>query len=577
MAPRRWGKPLRLLAAAAAAAAAAFAAAGGPGGASSSPRAQQPPHPHLAAAAAGGGDTWAVVVSSSRYWFNYRHTANALGVYAWLRRLGVPDARIVLMLADDPAHAPKNPRRGAVHGRDDDADPAGGWALHPPTVEVDYAGTDVTPGAVVGVLAGRPPPGTPPGGGALPPGGHNSSLLLYLSGHGGEGFLKFHDKAELAAGDLGAALAAGAAAGRFREALVLLDTCHAATLAAAPALRAPGVVALASSGSSESSWARGHDLRVGQSLMDGFTAALVGHLLAGVGALGREVAQAAWALADAVGAAPQGARSAAADNGTAAPAGLAGLCAGARRGEGRGERAAGPHSGRRRWLPAACDALRKVGAGASGTTADADSAQPVPTPPSCALLGGHFPRFGARAAAAEAALARLRWGGLEGRGGARRGADDAPTACVVAALGAVREHSDGEAGDPDARLAAALRPLLAWEPATAGAGPRPAAARLTAGSFFRAATRAVTASGTFARVDLADPARQAAAWAWAAAVDGARDPGAAPEPPGAEGVAPTVEDPQALLGDGGESSLPRGTRAALALLDGVSLLQFFAG
>ena len=25
--------------------------------------------------------TWAVIVSSSRYWFNYRHTSNALSIY----------------------------------------------------------------------------------------------------------------------------------------------------------------------------------------------------------------------------------------------------------------------------------------------------------------------------------------------------------------------------------------------------------------------------------------------------------------------------------------------------------------
>ena len=31
-------------------------------------------------------DNYAVVVSSSRYWLNYRHAANALGVYQAIRR-----------------------------------------------------------------------------------------------------------------------------------------------------------------------------------------------------------------------------------------------------------------------------------------------------------------------------------------------------------------------------------------------------------------------------------------------------------------------------------------------------------
>ena len=34
----------------------------------------------------GGDDTWAVIASGSRYWLNYRHAANALGVYQAVKR-----------------------------------------------------------------------------------------------------------------------------------------------------------------------------------------------------------------------------------------------------------------------------------------------------------------------------------------------------------------------------------------------------------------------------------------------------------------------------------------------------------
>ena len=44
---------------------------------------------------------WAVLVCSSRYWFNYRHVANALSIYRTVKRLGIPDSHIILMLADD--------------------------------------------------------------------------------------------------------------------------------------------------------------------------------------------------------------------------------------------------------------------------------------------------------------------------------------------------------------------------------------------------------------------------------------------------------------------------------------------
>lgn len=64
---------------------------------------------------------------------------------------------------------------------------------------------------------------------------------MYLTGHGGDGFLKFQDREELTAGRLAAALARM----RFRRLLLAVDTCQAASLAAP--LATPGIVAVASS------------------------------------------------------------------------------------------------------------------------------------------------------------------------------------------------------------------------------------------------------------------------------------------------------------------------------------------
>ncbi|CAK8674982.1 unnamed protein product [Clavelina lepadiformis] len=57
-------------------------------------------------------NNWAVLVCTSRFWFNYRHVANALSVYRSVKRLGIPDSQIILMLADDMACNPRNPRPG---------------------------------------------------------------------------------------------------------------------------------------------------------------------------------------------------------------------------------------------------------------------------------------------------------------------------------------------------------------------------------------------------------------------------------------------------------------------------------
>lgn len=64
---------------------------------------------------------WALLVCTSAYWYNYRHMANTLSLYRTVRRLGVPDSNIVLMLADDVACNARNPYSaqvwGAAHGR----------------------------------------------------------------------------------------------------------------------------------------------------------------------------------------------------------------------------------------------------------------------------------------------------------------------------------------------------------------------------------------------------------------------------------------------------------------------------
>lgn len=38
----------------------------------------------------------AIIVSSSRYWFNYRHAINALGIYEIYRKNGIPNENIIL-------------------------------------------------------------------------------------------------------------------------------------------------------------------------------------------------------------------------------------------------------------------------------------------------------------------------------------------------------------------------------------------------------------------------------------------------------------------------------------------------
>jgi len=53
---------------------------------------------------------------------------------------------------------------------------------------------------------------------------------VYISGHGGNEFMKFQDTAELMAQDVADAVAQMHQKGRYRELLLIVETCQAATL-----------------------------------------------------------------------------------------------------------------------------------------------------------------------------------------------------------------------------------------------------------------------------------------------------------------------------------------------------------
>ena len=148
-----------------------------------------------------GGHTnnWAVLVCASKFWFNYRHMANTLGMYRTVKRLGIPDSNIILMLADDAACNSRNRSPGYVW-----MDPSRVLDLYGDTVEVDYRGYEVTVESVLRVLTGRVPPHTPKS--KRLESDARSNVFLYMTGHGGDEFLKFQDAEEISAFDLGRCL-----------------------------------------------------------------------------------------------------------------------------------------------------------------------------------------------------------------------------------------------------------------------------------------------------------------------------------------------------------------------------------
>lgn len=207
-------------------------------------------------------NNWAVLVCTSRYWFNYRHMANTLSLYRTVKRLGIPDERIILMLADDIACNPRNKYPAKVFNNENHK-----INLYGDNVEVDYRGYEVTVENLLRVLTGRHEVSVPRSKRLLSDEG--SHILLYMTGHGGDEFLKFQDNEELQSHDLADAVKQMKEKHRFKELLIMVDTCQAATLF--NQLQSPGVLAIGSSKKGENSYSHHLDPDVGVSVVDRFT------------------------------------------------------------------------------------------------------------------------------------------------------------------------------------------------------------------------------------------------------------------------------------------------------------------
>lgn len=207
-------------------------------------------------------NNWAVLVCTSRFWFNYRHMANTLSLYRTVKRLGIPDERIILMLADDMACNARNKYPAQVFNNENHR-----LNLYGDNVEVDYRGYEVTVENFLRVLTGRHETAVPRSKRLLSDEG--SHILLYMTGHGGDEFLKFQDSEELQSHDLADAVKQMKEKRRFKELLIMVDTCQAATLFSQ--LQSPGVLTIGSSMKGENSYSHHLDADVGVSVIDRFT------------------------------------------------------------------------------------------------------------------------------------------------------------------------------------------------------------------------------------------------------------------------------------------------------------------
>ncbi|RKO92686.1 peptidase C13 family-domain-containing protein, partial [Blyttiomyces helicus] len=96
-----------------------------------------------------------------------------------------------------------------------------------------------------------------------------SNILIYMTGHGGEEFLKFQDSEEISSFDVADAVAQMWEKKRYHEMFVIFETCQAASMY--QRIYSPNVVAIASSQTGESSYSHHMDSEIGVAVIDRFT------------------------------------------------------------------------------------------------------------------------------------------------------------------------------------------------------------------------------------------------------------------------------------------------------------------
>ncbi|GME42748.1 phosphoglycerate mutase [Neofusicoccum parvum] len=205
---------------------------------------------------------WAVLVSTSRFWFNYRHLANVLSVYRTVKRLGIPDSQIILMLPDDMACNPRNAFPGTVYNNADRA-----LDLYGDNIEVDYRGYEVTVENFIRLMTDRVGEDMPRSKRLLTD--DRSNILVYMTGHGGNEFLKFQDAEEISAFDLADAFEQMWEKKRYHEMLFMIDTCQANTMYSK--FYSPNIIATGSSEIDQSSYSHHADNDVGVAVIDRYT------------------------------------------------------------------------------------------------------------------------------------------------------------------------------------------------------------------------------------------------------------------------------------------------------------------
>ncbi|VDM54232.1 unnamed protein product [Angiostrongylus costaricensis] len=191
------------------------------------------------------GDLHVVLVAGSNGWWNYRHQADVAHAYQLLRRNGVPEEKIIVMMYDDVACYPDNPYRGKLFNRPDGKDVYAG-------LKIDYYGSSVTPQNFLSVLQGNAENVTG-GSGRVINSKPDDRIFVYFTDHGGYGLIAFPDDV-LTVEDLNTALIDMHKRKRYGHFVFYMEACESGSMFQAVLKKDLKIYAVTAADALESSW-----------------------------------------------------------------------------------------------------------------------------------------------------------------------------------------------------------------------------------------------------------------------------------------------------------------------------------
>lgn len=201
--------------------------------------------------------TQAAVFSTSSRWFNYRHSANAFNVANVLLKNRFPQKKLFLGVGENPIYNVRNPYPGKIY-----IDDKRSFDVYvTPNISDDNVDVKTFRSTLLrGPVSHDVSPLVPIKGG---------KMLLYLTGHGGDEFLKFREVDQIKAKEFAEIISDMKRILKFDELLIILDTCEA--LSMFKYISTDGVTVIASSEIRQKSLSTHYDSEYNIPLSDMFT------------------------------------------------------------------------------------------------------------------------------------------------------------------------------------------------------------------------------------------------------------------------------------------------------------------